>query len=168
MIEIKQWFADRFRKKTSWLIVAFVVLAIWGGCQMAEAQEAGIGIGFGATNGNNWTGQQIFVSNGTWYGSFMRVDGDDTLPQTNRYSIGYRISWRQQTRFTPYLKIGAAYFEHDITPLISDRWAYDMAVGARLWRVADIEWQHNSTAGRSDFNDGVDMPFLFLTFQFDD
>lgn len=155
-----------YKKPTFWGVVVFAMLFIWGLGKVANAGEVSLGVGGGATNGNDWIGQFVMISDRDWYASAMRVGGDDVQPDTWRYAIGYRVDWREDKKIAPFLRLGAAYWADEPTPLISDQWSYDMSAGVRLWRVVDVEWQHNSTAGRTDFNKGNDMPFVNVVLPF--
>ena len=151
-----------FRKPTGWLVLAFIVLFTWGLYNEVKADELEmrVGLGLGATNDNEWVAQEIMVTNRDWYASILRTGDDNVLPDTWRLSLGYRVDWRQDKKAAPYMRFGFAVWEQEPFPLISDRLSYDMAVGARFWHVLDLEWQHNSTAGRSDFNNGNDIVIL--------
>jgi hypothetical protein len=123
-------------------------------------------LGFGVTNDSNWIGQELMLTHNHWYGSVMRVGGDNVLPDTARLAAGYKVEWRDGRRVSPYLRLGGSYFLDEPTDIISDRWAYDMAMGLRMFGVLDLEYQHNSTAGRSIQNSGNDMLLIGITVGF--
>ena len=164
-------------KIAKWIaITIFIILFAWGIYrQQAEAADLRIGLGSGITNsvlvhggpnGNGWIGQEFMFTHKHWYGAAMRLGGDDILPDTVRLTAGYRVEWRDERRLSPYLRLGAAYFLDEPTDIISDRWAYDMAMGVQLFGVADLEYQHNSTAGRSAQNSGNDILLIGLKVRF--
>lgn len=160
-----------YKKYTFWAVMVFTVLFTWGMIvNRAEAAEVRLGIGFGATNDNGWVAQEIMLMGEHWYGSVMFLNGDDVQPATKRWAAGYRVNWRRDMRVSPYMRLGAAYWEDIPIPLISEHVSFDMAVGIRFWQVAELEWQHNSTGGRKDFlgghNSGNDIPFLGVAFAF--
>ena len=155
-----------YKKWTLWAVVVFAALFIWGLARVANAGEVLLGVGAGATNNNDWIGQMVTLSDRDWYVSVMRVGGDDIQPDTWRFAVGYRVDWREDKKIAPFLRLGTAYWVDEPIPLISDHWSYDMSAGVRLWKVVDIEWTHNSTAGRTDFNKGNDMPFVNVVFSF--
>jgi len=157
-------------------ITIFIVLFAWGIYrQQAEASDLRLGLGFGITNsalvhggseGNGWIGQELMFTHKHWYGAAMRLGGDDVLPDTVRLTAGYRVEWRDERRLSPYLRLGAAYFLDEPSSIISDRWAYDLTMGFRVFDVLDIEYQHNSTAGRSSQNSGNDLLLVGLKVRF--
>ena len=151
-----------------WSVIAFFcILFTWGVVnQRADAAEVRLGVSAGFTNGSDWIGSELMLTSHHWYGSVMRLGGDDELRDTTRLGAGYRVTWREPLNFSPYLRLGMAYFMDEPTDLISDRWAYDMALGLRLWKALDIEYQHNSTAGRSRQNSGNDMAFFGISVGF--
>ena len=47
------------------------------------------------------------------------------------------------------------------------RYAYDLAFGLRFWQILELEFdQHNSTAGRSNDNTGLDAIYLGFVLPF--
>ena len=145
-------------------IIMFIGLFVWG--RVADAAEAGIGLGFSK---NGATHQQVTLTTTDlrWYGSVTRIGGDRRHNYVyGRLGAGYRVNWRRETRFSPYLKLGAVYFTKEPTDYISDQWAFDMNVGMRMWNVVELEYQHNSTAGRSSQNEGLDTLFLNVVLPF--
>lgn len=161
-------FRRTFGRYTGWLIVAFIILAAWGTWEQVYGAELRVGLGGGVTNDNEWIGQELMVNSDRrhWYASVIRVGGDDALPDTWRFAAGYRVNWRRDKNVWPYLRLGAGYFLDEPGHLISDKLAFDMAVGIRFWKILELEWQHNSTAGRSDHNDGNDILMLGLVVPF--
>ena len=160
--------AIKTRVVLKWVAIAiFVVLFSWGIYnQSAKAGEVRLGLAMAFTNDDDWIGQEVMFMHKDWYGSVMRVGGDNVLPDTVRLAIGYRVEWREGKKVSPYMRMGGAYFMDEPTDIISDRWAYDMALGVRLYGVTDLEYQHNSTAGRSLQNSGNDMPMIGLVVKF--
>ena len=146
------------------LIVTFIGFFLWG--RAADAAEAGIGLGFSK---NGATHQQLTLTSTDlrWYGSATRIGGDRRHNYVyGRLGAGYRVNWRRDMRFSPYMKLGGVYFTEEPTDYISDRWAFDMNIGVRLYDIVELEYQHNSTAGRSDQNEGLDTVVLQVVLPF--
>lgn len=152
----------RHKLYTVGLIILFIIAFAWG--VRANADELRLGVGFGVTHDNDWTTQELTYLHRNWYGQAAYMGGDNRLPDTYRLSAGYRVHWRPEKRFSPFMRLGVAYFGERPLEVISDRLAFDMAVGVRAWGVVELEWQHNSTAGRSDINYGNDVVLLGMVF----
>ncbi len=152
-------------KILKWTAIAiFIGLAAWG--LKAESAEVGIGLSHAVSHESKWIGQHMYLSDRDWYIEATKYGGEDRLPDTWRYTAGFRVDWRPDTRIEPYLKIGVAYFEDKPVWVISDHWAYDMSMGMRFFGVLDLEYNHNSTGGRSDHNKGNDLINLYLIKEF--
>lgn len=149
-------------------IALFVGFFLWG--RSAEAAEARLGIGFGITANKGATYQEMMVTTDDlrWYGAATRMGGDDRHDyQTWRITTGYRVNWREGHKIEPFMRLGVAYFTEQPTDYISDNWAFDMAVGIRLWDIVEVEFdQHNSTGGRSSQNEGLDAPMVSVVLPF--
>lgn len=157
----------RYKTRVKWTAVAvtvFVILFAWGYYNETQAEELRLGLGHGATHDNQWRSQSFMLSNRDWYVDASRLGGDTKLPDTWRFAMGYRVDWREQANVAPFLRLGASYFLDEPTPIISERLTFDMAAGLRLFHILDIEWQHQSTAGRSRTNLGNDMIFVGMAF----
>lgn len=162
-------FGEFFKKPSSWLVVAFIVIFALGMCSeraRAEGVDLRVGLGFGATNDNEWIVQEIMLTDRDWYASVLRTGDDRVLPDTWRFAVGYRVDWREDKRLAPYARFGFAYWLDQPRPVVSENLTYDMAVGLRFWQIMDLEWAHNSTAGRSEFNDGNDNVVLSFVLPF--
>jgi len=83
-----------------------------------------------------------------------------------RFSGGYRVNWLRDKFISPYLRLGMAWFDSTPEPYISDQWSFDMAAGLRFRNVLELEAQHNSTAGRSLTNSGIDSITLSIVLPF--
>lgn len=166
---------------TAILVVIFVTFFVMG--RYAEAGEARIGLGAGTFNAQGAIVQDVMVTTDDlrWYASFQRAGGDDVFynleqrhcrtvrvpfSSVNRFAVGYRVNWYRERTVSPYLRLGAAYFDREPMPFISDDLSYDMAVGVRISDIIEIEAQHNSTAGRSAFNKGMDSVVFGVTLPF--
>jgi len=152
-------------KIIKWTLIAiFIGFAAWG--LRSEAAELGVGLSKAVSHGSEWTGQHLQFVHKDWYIEAAKLGGEDRLPDTFRYSSGFRIDWREKKEFSPFLKLGMAYFKEEPAWIISDRWSYDMSLGVRFFKVLDLEFNHNSTAGRTDFNKGNDLINLYLVKEF--
>lgn len=160
-LSLKKWLAIA-------AIATFLGFFLWG--RAAEAAEARLGLGFGYASNLGATYQELMVTSAkrNWYGAVTRIGGDNRNNyHYTRFTVGYRVNWRRETNFSPFLRLGAAYFDKQPTDYISDDLAYDMAIGVRLWQIVDIEFdQHNSTSGRSDQNEGLDAFLLGVSLPF--
>lgn len=149
-------------------IIIFVGVFLWG--RSADAAEARIGLGFGYASNIGATYQELMLISDDlrWYSAVTRIGGDNRHDyQYWRFTAGYRVNWRRETNFSPYMRLGAAYFSEEPTGYISDRLAFDMAIGMRLWNIVELELdQHNSTAGRSNRNQGLDAVMLSVVLPF--
>ncbi len=165
---------NRFSKGkilTTLLIAAFVIAFFWG--RDADAEEIGVGVGFGTFNAVGATIQEISIASTDyrWFASYTRIGGTDSdrivMDYNNRYVIAYRVFWRRDKNWKPYMSLGAAYFNEPPERLISERLAYDLRFGVRWKDIVEIDIEgHNSTAGRSTRNTGFDTINLRAVFQF--
>ena len=148
------------------LVIAFIVLFVWG--RSAESAELGIGVGtgHGHTNDTVTQGLTIISDDLRWYAQVTRFGSEGYLDTNVRWSGGYRLFCRRDEDFKPFMRFGVALFDHDPMPLISDNVTYDLGVGLRWRDVIEFEYNHNSTAGRSERNTGVDLWVLRLVMQF--
>ena len=159
------------------LVVIFTLLFLWG--RESDAAELRIGLGTGVANTASSARAQdlmITTTDRRWYfqitrigslpyaqsrlvaapyGGFKRIVTEfDTL---TRFSGGYRVNWRRDKKLSPYMRLGMSVFDREPQSLISDKWAFGMAVGVRFKDIFEIEMQHNSTAGRTERNRGLNF-----------
>ena len=149
------------------LIALFIGFFLWG--RVAEAAEARLGVGWAYQNTAGATYQELMVTSSDlrWYGAATRIGGDDRHNYEYwRVTAGYRVNWRSATNFNPYMRLGVAYFDEEPTDYISDQFAFDMAAGLRLYNLVELEIEHNSTAGRSSQNEGLDAVTLSVVLPF--
>jgi len=149
-------------------IVIFFGFFLWG--MKADAAEVRLGVGFGYASQAGARYEEIMLTSGDrhWYGAVTRIGGDDRHNyQYWRFTGGYRVNWRRGLKVSPYLRLGAAYFDDIPEDYISEHLAFDLAIGLRLWDVLEIELdQHNSTAGRSANNEGLDAATVSVVLPF--
>lgn len=147
------------------LIAAFFGFFVWG--VTADAAEASIGLGYSPKHETRYQQVMVTTDSRNWYFSATRIGGDVRHDyQYGRLGVGYRVNWRRDARLSPYMRLGGVYFTEEPTDYISDQWAFDMVVGTRLWQIVELEWQHNSTAGRSTQNEGLDAVSLSVVLPF--
>ena len=156
---------------TASAVVVFVLVFFWG--RYAEAAEVGVGLGFGTFNARGAIMQELSVTSDDyrWFASYTRIGKNDSnrlvLEQNDRFVVAYRTFWRRDKDVKPYLSLGAAYFTHPPNDLISDRLSYDLRLGFRWRDILEVDLDgHNSTAGRSSRNTGVDSINLRAVFRF--
>ena len=150
------------------LIAAFVGFYLWG--LKADAAELGLGLGKGYANNAGATYQEIMVRDAQrhWYASVARIGGDNEFNYKYwRGCGGYQVNWRKEKRFAPYARLGACYFDEAPVGLVSERLTYELAFGVRFWGIVELDLDtHNSTAGRSDKNAGLDAMMLRVLWRF--
>ena len=139
----------------------------------AESAEIGLGLGYGTFNAKHSRTQEISIQSNDyrWFASYARIGAADNdrirRDQTNRYTAAYRACFWRERKLTPCISMGAAYFDEPIMTLISDRLTYDIRIVVRWKEVLEFEIdQHNSTAGRSVTNSGLDSIMLRGVFRF--
>jgi hypothetical protein len=148
------------------LVAIFVALFLWG--VKADAAELRIGLGYSIFNTDGTVTQDLMLTSTDrrWYAQATRIGRSTTFDPLTRFSFGYRVNWRRNTNFSPYLRLGMAHFSAEPIGYISDLTAFDMGVGARLWDLVEVEVQHNSTAGRTDQNEGINIVCLCVVLPF--
>ena len=152
------------------IIALFVAVFIWGRSAEAGEPEFGLGLGFGYASNEGATYQELFLRDASrnWYGSVNRIGGD-TLNNYEywRFCGGWQVNWRKNSNISPYSRLGACWFDEAPTDYISDNLAYELALGVRLWNIVEIDIDtHNSTAGRSEQNEGLDAVMIRMVFPF--
>lgn len=150
------------------VIVAFLGFFMWG--LRADASEVRVGVGAGYTSNVGSRSQELMFTSTDlhWYGAVTRVGGDNLHNyKFTRVTAGYRVNWRRDKKVSPFMRFGMAYFDKEPYDYISDQWAFDMAIGIRFWGILELEFdQHNSTAGRTDQNSGLDTVMLGIVLPF--
>lgn len=160
--KLTNWFRDH----RGVAILLFVLFLLWAGLltyRTAHAEEdwsLAVGLGAGVTNDNGWIAQELELRYGRWHIAALRTGDDDALPDTWRLSAAWGYEWRAGKFVRPCIRFGAAWWADDITPLISDSLSYHMVACLQVGPNLQFDWQHNSTAGRAEFNDGNDMVLL--------
>lgn len=152
------------------LIVLFTTVFFMG--RKAESAEVGIGLNFGTFHSLGGRTQEINITSDDyrWFASYTRVGGVDAedlhFESRNRYVAGYRVFWRRDENWKPYMMFGTAYWDEPPCRVISERLTYDMRIGVRYRDIVEFEIGHNSTAGRARYNYGFDTVGLRAVFQF--
>lgn len=149
-------------------IATFIGFFLWG--RVADSAEVGIGLGFGYASNQGARYQELMLTSDErkWYVAVTKIGADDRHNYKYwRTTVGYRVNWRSATNFSPYMRLGMAYFNEKPEDYISSHVSFDMSVGIRLWNIVELEFdQHNSTAGRSDQNEGLDAVMLRVVLPF--
>ena len=158
----------RWAKTSAALIALFLILFLWG--RSSEAAEVGIGLSSGFNHSNGAVGQELSITSNDlrWFASYTRVGGrpeDTVLSYNDRFVAAYRVFWRRGHDLMPYTSLGAAYFSEP-TVLVTERLTYDLRLGVRWNNILELEYAHNSTAGRSVRNAGIDFVTLRAVFRF--
>ena len=155
-----------WRKPTFWLILGFIGLASWGAMRDANAADLRIGAGFGWENAQDAVSMDLMLTiDEDFYLSAAKMAGGRVGDDVWRYAAGFRFDWREGKRIQPFLRLGGAYWD-GITGLVGDQHTFDLALGLRFGGALELELQHNSTAGRSVPNTGVDLIVLGLVKEF--
>lgn len=160
---------DFFKKPQVWAILLFVVLFFWGLTAHAK-NSLEVGLSFGAFHSTQMITQRIgWNYDNRWIAQYERHGGNG-YQGTNSVSIQRQVSWRQGSALSPLLRFGISYFDEQIVdpekedrPLVSENLTYSLGFGVRIKERLMIGLEHNSTAGRSARNRGIDR--FYLTFQ---
>jgi hypothetical protein len=154
-----------FSKWTAILVLLFVILFTWA--LMVEA-DVTLGLGFGASSSGGVVTQRLgYLHDDKWWARYERMGGDD-WNTANTYAAGRRV-FVGERRARPFMELGATYSDSQLQrdgkrPNVSDNWTFRLGAGVsyRLSDVARIEVgiDHDSTAGRSLRNRGVDRVYL--------
>ncbi len=149
------------------ILLTFASLFIWGTRADASELHFGIGIGDQSNSGARSQNVRLMTDKRNWYVGLARVGGDDRNDYNyNRWTVGYQVNWRKDTRVSPYMRFGAAYFSKEPTDYISDKHSFDLAIGIRFWQVFELERDHQSTGGRTNQNEGIDSYNLNVILRF--
>lgn len=168
--KLKIWISNfSLRGRTKIAVIAiFVILIGILAFRKATAYELQIGLGHGFGNTDVIT-QDFAIEYDGFYGRVVRLGDEPILPDKLwKLSAGWRGYFREGTNFQPYLYIGAAWFTEEPSSVISDRLAYDMGLGLRFYKVFDLNYEHNSTAGRTSKNRGLDVISVRVAIPFGD
>lgn len=154
-------------KYTAVIVAIFVAVFLWG--RSADAAELRLGLAAGTFNTQGAVTQDLMLTSTDlhWYANISRWGGDARgLDEVTRFSGGYRVNWRRDKFVSPFLRLGVAYFDQEPMPYVSDNWTFDMGAGLRFNNILELEAQHNSTAGRSRWNTGLDNITLAVVLPF--
>ena len=164
-MDILGWI-KRNNKKAAVIALA-IFLAIMAIGVKVHAAEIGLGLASGYNHNAGARYEEIILmGENHWYASFTRIGGDDLHNyQYSRYCGGYKVTWRPKKNFSPIMRLGACKFSDPPTDYVSGTYTYDIALGFRFWNVLELELdEHNSTAGRSNQNEGLDAFMLRIVF----
>lgn len=154
-----------FKKPTAWAVIAFVALMTWG--LSAEAREvpkhqATLGVAFGFINTSGLVTQRIgYVHNDKWYTGVEKFGGDE-YRESWAFHAGRQVVFRRGKQIEPIFKLGVSAFDRPLTekngyqPVAGDI-MFQLAITVRFRGILGVNVDdHNSTAGRTDPNKGID------------
>ena len=158
-------------KHLRWFLIGAFIVAFGFGIKNAQADDFRIAFGAGFNHSEKaLTSEVMYTFDNHVYLAATRIGGDLVLnPNHNqimKLAGGYRVRWRDELKVSPYMRMGIAYFDHKPYLVMNDNVAFDMALGVRLWDIAELELLHNSTAGRSTRNWGLDYVNFGLVIPF--
>jgi hypothetical protein len=172
-------------KPTAVLVGLFVVGSIFLLAREVQAHgpsttdsshhSAGISLGTGVLDSSRLRTQRLeYRYRNRWQVAYERFGGDDW--NTASYIGVSRLMYLRGNGRGPFLSLGAGYFdeilvdEREGEALVSERLTYELGIGYSwvLSQSSDIEagWKHNSTAGRSKRNHGIDRVALSYNWRF--
>ena len=156
------------KKPQVWLILIFIVLFAWALSDEVRAEAVEVGLSYGAAHSRQHITQRIaYIHADKWIAQYERHGGNG-YDDTNSVSFQRQVRWRQEKNIQPYLRFGASYFDDRILDpdsdkgryLVDERLTFSLGFGAWFWKVLNLGIEHNSTAGRSDPNRGIDRIYL--------
>jgi hypothetical protein len=171
-----------YKKPTFWVVVAFVLGMSFAFIEEANAHattdrshSATVGVYTGVVNSNGVRTQRLsYRYQDRWEVSYARVGGKG-WSTANYFSVSRLVFWRGNDR-GPFLSLGAAYTDGLVgkkdegKPLVTEQLTYELGIGYQwvLSSATDMElrWIHNSTAGRSERNKGIDRVGLTYNWRF--
>lgn len=150
-------------KHTVYLVLAFLALFVWGlVLNEAKADELRIGLGYGILKSEGFITQELlYRPHPHWYLSIAETENHRRDYRSVRYAAGHQVVFRDGKKIEPFLRLGFAHFRRAPNDWVSAKNTYDLAIGFRFWDVVELEIdQHQSTAGRSPVNIGLDGVYL--------
>lgn len=171
MADGKKTFVDRLKQPTTWLVIALVAAFVYGLLRGPTAQAATlelppahrvtIGVGYGLIHAQGLVVQELgYEYDDRWTVRLTRTGNDARIPDTWVGAVGRRVPLYDGKHFSPFVAIGAAWFDEPPSAVVDSRLVFDLEVGVRYRNVVDLVWHHNSTSGRSDPNSGIDYWLL--------
>ena len=154
---------EKLKRPATLLVLAFIILFVWGLLHEAEASDwdAVVGVGYGTTHSSTLVVQEVGLQyDEKWALSATRTGNEKRLHDTWVVKGERRVSWRKDKDFEPYAAFGVAWFVHKPEALVNENLTFSLAVGVRWKEVVELGWQHYSTSGRSSPNSGVDYVIL--------
>jgi hypothetical protein len=170
-------------KKTVYIVVAFVVAMTCLFINEAHAHEVGssphaitLGVNGGILNYSGGVTQELGYSFDDKYEvSYERLGGKG-YENVSAFTVR-RVVWKNAYRSGPYLSLRATYTDGLVESkdragkaLVSERFSFQMGLGYK-WALSSttgirIGMLHNSTAGRSQRNRGIDRITLRYGWKF--
>ena len=166
-----------FKKPTAWAVVLFVIAITWG--LLAEAatppkHQMTLGLAYGIVNTQDMVTQRIgYVRNDKWYVRAERFGGDG-YQESWAGSFGRQVVFRKGKTFEPIMTLGVSFFDRPLTQSngyqpVADDITFQLGITVRFKGLVGLNIDdHNSTAGRSDPNKGIDRAGLDFYWKFDE
>jgi len=160
-----------FKKPQVLLILLFIGLFFWALNAEAEEKAFELGLAAGFYHSEQHITQRIgFNYADKWIAQYERHGGNG-YDISNSISAQRQVVFRQGRKLEPYLRLGVSYFDvpvrdldaDEVRYLVHERLTFSLGAGVRLSKVMSLGFEHNSTAGRSDPNRGLDRFYLQFT-----
>lgn len=146
-------------------IILFVGLFALLLAQEANANDWTIGLGYGIAYTEGGVKQSLGYSTGKWQIVYDRHGQD--VGNANSWSVFRQVKARHGRKVQPFMNLGATYWndllvDPDKAPrvLVNEHLTFKLGIGVKLWNILDIGIDHDSTAGRSEPNRGIDYAYL--------
>jgi hypothetical protein len=161
------------------LVSAFVAVLTLAFCHEpahAGDLEVTLGLGSGVAKSTEMITQRVGVMrDNKWYLRAERFGGEPWNKEWGFFA-GRRVQFRQDRNWQPYIQMGVGHFnaplkhEDKDLPNVTERTTFELGLGIsrRLSPSAEMElgFDHNSTAGRSNKNNGIDRIHLTYNWKF--
>ena len=148
-------------------VIAFGAL-LWA--DSVEAQPL-LGVGVGILNTQEARNVTLGWSWQDKWEAELSQHGGDGYETVHAVSVARVVRARKGKNFEPFMQFGLTYWDDKIAApkwddqdvLVDSQLTYRLGLGIRVYRVLEVGWGHDSTAGRSDPNSGID--YIFLRFR---
>lgn len=157
-------------------VIIFIGLLLWGYSSEASADTSlTIGLSYGWVNSEGLVTQRLgLLQNEKWNIKYERFGGHE-FNTSHGFFLARRTEWRTDKVWQPYLDFGFGYYTQKLInpdknkPLVNDNLVFTLAGGC-TWRISkDVDLElgidHNSTAGRTSPNSGIDRVFISLNYR---
>jgi hypothetical protein len=159
--------------KNKRLLAIGLFVVAFGALLWAEEAEAQVHLGTAVGINHTEDARAVLIGytwDDRWELEYARHGGDD-YEDINSWSVTRIVRARRGKNLEPFLQFGLTYWDEkmlatkwdDQEVLVDSQLTYRLGLGVRLYRVAELGWGHDSTAGRSDPNSGID--YIFIRFR---